>query len=85
MKAKHIYSRLKHGSSWDGYNIKYGGNFSGGGVGGAGGSVTANVFGNNEMLGVRKSPMSSSIGSRMSSLNNSHRFEWGSFFSLIHF
>ncbi|KAG4069026.1 hypothetical protein HA402_008337 [Bradysia odoriphaga] len=23
-KAKHIYSRLKQGSSWDGYNIKYG-------------------------------------------------------------
>lgn len=23
-KAKHIYSRLKQGSSWDGYNIKQG-------------------------------------------------------------
>lgn len=56
-KAKHIYSRLKQGSPWDGYNIKYYSNNN-----------------SNEMLGVRKSPLNSSIGSRLSSLNNSHRF-----------
>lgn len=56
-KAKHIYSRLKQGSPWDGYNIKYYSNNN-----------------SNEMLGVRKSPLNSSIGSRLSSLNNSHRW-----------
>jgi pleckstrin homology domain-containing family G member 5 len=50
-KAKHIYSRLKLGSSWDSYTIKYT---------------------NTDMLGVKKSPINSSIGSRVSSLNNSH-------------
>lgn len=60
--------------------MRYGG--SAGGAGGAGGggaggsSSGANVVGgNNEMLGVRKSPLNSSIGSRVSSLNNSHRFD----------
>jgi pleckstrin homology domain-containing family G member 5 len=50
-KAKHIFSRLKQGSPWESYNVKYA---------------------NTDTLGVKKSPINSSIGSRVSSLNNSH-------------
>lgn len=46
-KAKHIYTRLKQGSPWDG-------------------NYATNT------LQVKKSPLNSSIGSRVSSLNNSH-------------
>lgn len=52
-KAKHIYTRLKQGTTpWD---LNYGTT-----------ATTANT------LQVKKSPLNSSIGSRVSSLNNSH-------------
>lgn len=64
MKAKHIYSRLKHGSPWDSYSLK-------------------EINTNSEMLSVKKSPFNSSIGSRVSSLNNSHRYPRQKYFSFL--
>ncbi|XP_063699545.1 uncharacterized protein LOC134830094 isoform X2 [Culicoides brevitarsis] len=52
-KAKHIYTRLKQGTTpWD---LSY-----------------APLHGTSNTLQVKKSPLNSSIGSRVSSLNNSH-------------
>lgn len=77
-KTKLVYAELKlHGSatSWDdGYNVKY--DLSGCeiigpagiGAGGGGGAIVGGVG-----MPRNKSPMNSSIGSRISSLNNSHR------------
>lgn len=56
-KARHIYTRLKQGSPWDiSVTNKFG----------------ASLSSNNDNLSIRKSPLNSSIGSRVSSLNNSH-------------
>ncbi|XP_037909079.1 pleckstrin homology domain-containing family G member 5 isoform X2 [Hermetia illucens] len=56
-KAKHIYSRLKQGSNWEGYNLRH---------------TNSGSFNNADTLSIKKSPINSSIGSRVSSLNNSH-------------
>nr|XP_029712927.1 pleckstrin homology domain-containing family G member 5 isoform X4 [Aedes albopictus] len=62
-KAKHIYTRLKQGIAAD--VRQYGNiiNIT---------NATSNMNINNDSLSIRKSPLNSSIGSRVSSLNNSH-------------
>ncbi|EDW19423.2 LOW QUALITY PROTEIN: uncharacterized protein Dmoj_GI11526 [Drosophila mojavensis] len=61
-RAKTIYQRLKKGNGGD--SIRYGSSGAGGATG--------------DSLGVRKSPINSSIGSHVSSANNSHSgsVEW---------
>ncbi|EDV96588.1 GH16335, partial [Drosophila grimshawi] len=61
-RAKTIYQRLKRGNGGDSFRF--------------GGSGTS--AGTGDSLGVRKSPINSSIGSHVSSANNSHSgsFEW---------
>lgn len=80
-KAKHIYSRLKQGGSnnWDSYsNLKYGtGNFiNNNNTAVITTGLTTGIINSNcnltDTLGIKKSPLNSSIGSRVSSLNNSH-------------
>ncbi|XP_020801372.1 uncharacterized protein LOC110178548 isoform X4 [Drosophila serrata] len=80
-RAKTIYQRLKRGAGGSGGVGGGGGGGSGSGtVGGDsfrfGGSGTSG--GTADSLGVRKSPMNSSIGSHVSSANNSHSgsVEW---------
>ncbi|XP_058829611.1 pleckstrin homology domain-containing family G member 5 [Topomyia yanbarensis] len=65
-KAKHIYSRLKLGTGPD--SRQYGNmiNIY------SSSNNNSNMNINNESLSIRKSPLNSSIGSRVSSLNNSH-------------
>ncbi|XP_065085713.1 pleckstrin homology domain-containing family G member 5 isoform X3 [Ochlerotatus camptorhynchus] len=62
-KAKHIYTRLKQGIVAD---VRQYGNIINIG------SINSNMNINNDSLSIRKSPLNSSIGSRVSSLNNSH-------------
>ncbi|XP_055620267.1 uncharacterized protein LOC129764804 isoform X2 [Toxorhynchites rutilus septentrionalis] len=63
-KAKHIYSRLKQGPAAD--LRQYTNVIS------VNNSNSNNVNVNNDSLSIRRSPLNSSIGSRVSSLNNSH-------------
>ncbi|XP_053684333.1 pleckstrin homology domain-containing family G member 5 isoform X2 [Sabethes cyaneus] len=65
-KAKHIYSRLKLGTASD--MRQYGTNISICSIN----NINSNMNINNDNLSIRKSPLNSSIGSRVSSLNNSH-------------
>ncbi|XP_055534939.1 uncharacterized protein LOC129724241 isoform X2 [Wyeomyia smithii] len=65
-KAKHIYSRLKLGTASD--LRPYGNNIGICSIN----NINSNMNINNDNLSIRKSPLNSSIGSRVSSLNNSH-------------
>lgn len=62
-KAKHIYTRLKQGIASD---VRQYGNI----INITNANSNTNI--NNDSLSIRKSPLNSSIGSRVSSLNNSH-------------
>ncbi|XP_055588932.1 uncharacterized protein LOC129741244 isoform X2 [Uranotaenia lowii] len=66
-KAKHIFSRLKHGAMTDFRQYSNLINISS-----IGSNNNSNINITNDNLSIRKSPLNSSIGSRVSSLNNSH-------------
>uniref|UniRef100_A0A182W3X1 DH domain-containing protein n=1 Tax=Anopheles minimus TaxID=112268 RepID=A0A182W3X1_9DIPT len=68
-KVKHIYNRMKHGTFGD---VRQYGNIINISNSCNNSTSNSNMNINNDNLSIKKSPLNSSIGSRVSSLNNSH-------------